>query len=350
MVVERFDCNPLISPKDVIPSRPDYEVVGAFNAAATINNNEILLLLRIAERPKERASNEEIAPILNSKTGKIKHFRVKHNDPDVEIPDTRSFNFKGETYLTSISHFRLARSSISDGQNFTIDPEPAIFPKENYETYGIEDPRITKMKDNYFITYKAVSKHGICSALIKTTDFENYERLGIIFAPTITNVIIFPEKIKEKYYALIRPVTSYIGPQAVWIASSLDLINWGSYKPVFAPRNAMFDSSKVGGSCVPIKTEEGWLEIYHGADNYDKYSLGAVLLESNNPEKVISRSKEPLMKPMTLYERDGFYGNVIFSSGAINLTEEKILIYYGAADTVIAGGTIAIKEILNSME
>jgi len=110
MLVERFAENPLITPADVVPSRADYEVVGAFNAAATVYNDEILLLLRVAERPKDKADDEELAPILDPETGQINPLRIKHGDGDLEILDSRVFNYKGKMYLTSISHLRLARS------------------------------------------------------------------------------------------------------------------------------------------------------------------------------------------------------------------------------------------------
>ena len=167
MFVERFAENPIIKPCDVPPSRDDYEVVGAFNPAATIFNDEILLLLRVAERPKDKDPDEQVAPILNPDTGEIEHFRLKNDDPTItDIPDSRSFYVNGEMLLTSISHLRIARSS--DGVNFTVDPTPAVFPKMPYETFGLEDPRITKIDDLYHITYKVVSDKGICTGLLTT--------------------------------------------------------------------------------------------------------------------------------------------------------------------------------------
>ncbi|RKY06457.1 MAG: glycosidase, partial [Planctomycetota bacterium] len=135
MLVERFTENPLITPSDIVPSRDDYEVVGAFNAGATVFNDEILLLLRVAERPKDKADDEELAPILDPHTGRINPLRIKHGDPDLELLDSRVFNYKNKMYLTSISHLRLARSR--DGIHFDIDPTPAVFPQTEYETFGL---------------------------------------------------------------------------------------------------------------------------------------------------------------------------------------------------------------------
>jgi predicted GH43/DUF377 family glycosyl hydrolase len=348
MHIERFVENPLIMPSDVPPSRPDYEVVGSFNAGAITYKDEILLLLRVAERPKDKADDEELAPVLNPATGKLEELRIKHGEPGLDIIDSRIFSYKDRTYLTSISHLRLARSS--DGRHFTIEPNPAVFPYEEYETFGLEDPRITQIGEEFFITYKVVSPDGICTALLKTTDFKNYERLGIIFCPENIDVVLFPEKMNGRYYALTRPVPKHIGLPSIWLASSPDLIHWGCHRPLILPRAERFDSGKVGASCVPIKTEEGWLEIYHGADEKGSYSLAAALLDKKDPSKLLARSLEPLMEPKADYELAGFYGNVVFSCGAVLDSAGTVTIYYGAADSVTAGATIKLQAILDNLD
>ena len=346
MFVERYEKNPIIRPKDVPPSRDDYEVVGAFNPGATIFNDEILLLLRVAERPKDKADSEQVAPILNPDTGQIQHFRLKNDDPRItDIPDSRSFFVNGEMMLTSISHLRIARSQ--DGVNFSIDPTPAVFPQEQYETYGLEDPRITKIGDLYYITYKVVSDKGICTGLLTTEDFSHFKRHGIIFCPENIDVVLFPEKIGGKYWALTRPVPRYIGPRGVWIASSPDAIHWGNHQPLILPQEGTFHDGKTGGSCVPIKTERGWLEIYHGSDTSDKYTLAAALLDLNNPAQAVARARLPLMEPAAPYELEGFYGNVVFSCGAIE-KDDSVLIYYGASDEYTAVAKTTISRILST--
>ncbi len=348
MLVERCAENPLIVPADVTPSRADYEVVGAFNAGATVFNDEILLLLRVSERPKDKADDEELAPILDPQTGQINPLRIKHGDPDLEILDSRVFNYKRKMYLTSISHLRLARSK--DGIHFDIDPAPTVFPQTDYETFGLEDPRISRIADEFCITYKVVSESGICTALIKTSDFKNFERCGIIFCPENIDVVLFPEKIDGRFYALTRPVPMHIGPRGVWIASSDNLTDWGRHKPLIMPRPDTFDSGKTGGSCVPIKTDAGWLEIYHGSDENDRYSLAAVLLDLNDPSKIIARSKDPLMQPEADYEVKGFYGNVVFSCGAVTREDGSVTIYYGASDELTAAATTTIDKIMSTMQ
>ena len=348
MLVERFQENPLITPKDVKPSRNDYQVVGAFNAGATIYNDEVILLLRVAERPIDKKEDEELAPIYNPATGQIDCLRIKLSDPDLEAIDSRGFYYKKKLYLTSISHLRIARSK--DGVNFTIDEKPTVFPEKDYENFGLEDPRISKIGDTYYICYKVVSDKGICTGLITTSDFKSFERKGIIFCPENIDVVMFPEKIDGKFYALTRPVPMFIGPRGVWIASSPDTINWGCHKPLILPREGMFDGGKTGGSCVPIKTMDGWLEIYHGSDEDDKYSLAAALLDLKDPSKVIARSKEPLMHPQADYEVKGFYGNVVFSCGAITKDNGEVIIYYGASDELTAAAKTTVDKIMGTLK
>ena len=347
MLVERCAENPLITPADVVPSRADYKVVGAFNVGATVFNDEILLLLRVAERPKNKVNDEELAPILDPQTGRINPLRIKHGDGDLEILDSRVFNYKGKMYLTSISHLRLARSK--DGIHFDIDPTPTVFPQTDYETFGLEDPRITKIGDEFYITYKVVSEYGICTGLLKTTDFQKFDRHGIIFCPENIDVVLFPEKVGGRFYALTRPVPKLIGPCGVWLASSENLTDWGGHRPLIMPRSGTFDGGKTGGSCVPIKTNAGWLEIYHGSDENDKYSLAAALLDLNDPSKVVARSKEPLMQPEADYEVRGFYGNVVFSCGAITKADGTVIIYYGASDELTAAATTTIDKIMSTI-
>ena len=348
MLVERFSSNPLVTPSDVLPSRDDFEVVGVFNPAAIEYNDEVLLLLRVAERPKNKSKEEEVAPIYNRKTKQIDLLRVPHSDPALELIDSRVFRYNGQIYLTSISHLRIAHSK--DRHNFVVEPTPTILPSLNYETYGIEDARITRLEDVYYIIYKAVSANGICTALLSTRDFEQFGPKSVIFAPAITNVVLFDEKINSRFYALIRPFPAFIGKPAIWLCSSEDLVHWGDYENIIQPRDEMFDSLRVGASCVPIKTDQGWLEIYHGADENDKYCLGAVLLDLACPWKVIGRSTEPLMQPETDYEKKGFFGNTVFSCGAIVDDNGSITIYYGASDNVTAAASTTVEKILDTLK
>jgi len=129
-----------------------------------------------------------------------------------------------------------------------------------------------------------------------------------------------------------------------------DLVNWGNHKPLVLPEKGTFHGSKTGGSCVPIKTEDGWLEIYHGSDETDRYSLAAVLLDLNDPTKVIARGKVPIMEPRADYEINGFYGNVVFACGAIVEDDGRMIIYYGASDESTAGAVTTINKIMETFK
>lgn len=348
MRVERFRENPIVRPADVKPSRNDFEVVCAFNPAAVRFGDEVLLLLRVAERPRDKASDEEVAPVLDATSGTLRCLRVKHGTPALEVLDSRGFIYQGQVYLTSISHLRLARSR--DGVHFTVDETPAMFPEGPYEIFGIEDPRITQIGDEYFVTYKMVGDNSIATGLAVTRDFREFERRGMIFCPENLDAMFFPEQIGGLYWCLHRPVPRYIGTPTMWIACSPDGVHWGGHRELLRPRSGMWDAARTGGSCVPIRTERGWLEIYHGVDETGRYSLGAVLLDLDEPWRVVARSREPLMSPEAEYERQGFFGNVVFSCGAVDYPDGRVDIYYGASDEVTAGATASIEDILAAME
>lgn len=349
MEVIRFSQNPIVTPKDIKPSKDNYEVIGSFNAGTATYNGKTILLLRVAERPLPVSENEIVAPVYNTKTCADDIFRFKIDDPEmVDASDPRIFTHGNQTYLTSISHLRIATSD--DGINFTVSKTPTISPENKYETYGLEDPRITQIGDEYHITYKAVSEVGICTGLITTKDFIDFQRKGIIFCPENLDVVLFPEKINNKFYALTRPVPKNVGPLAIWITSSTNLEDWGDHRILVTPRPGKYDAARVGASCVPIKTSKGWLEIYHGADHSHRYCLAGVLLDLNDPSKILAYTKEAIMEPQAEYELNGFFGNVVFPCGAVCQNNEDITIYYGASDETTCGAKTTVSEILDMME
>src|SRR5690606_27672755 len=104
-----------------------------------------------------------------------------------------------------------------------------------------------------------------------------------------------------------------------------------------------------GGGAVPIKTPKGWLEIYHGADEQQRYTLGLLLAELDAPERVIARSKQPILSPDAPYEREGFFGNVVFTCGALAEPDGRVIIYYGAADEKIAAAETTLDDLLTTL-
>jgi beta-1,2-mannobiose phosphorylase / 1,2-beta-oligomannan phosphorylase len=344
MRVDRYPENPLVTPEMVPPSRPDFEVVCAFNAGVARYKDEVILLLRVAERVK---SDEQTArvPVLQCEEDKgcIVIHEFARDNPRYDFHDPRVISTPDQVFLTTISHLRVARSK--DGRHFTVDPMPALFPARPYEAFGLEDPRITEIDGAYHIAYKAVSQTGICVGLATTRDFVEFERKGLIFCPENLDVCIFPEKVGGRYVALHRPVPRFLGTLNMWIAYSHDLMHWGDHHFVLGTERGRWDSGRTGGGAIPTRTDRGWLAIYHGATPDDYYCLGAVLLDLDEPHKIIARGKLPIMTPEAPYEREGFVPNVIFSCGAL-VNGDTVSIYYGAADTVMAGADMSISEIL----
>ncbi len=347
--VERFPENPLLRPEQVTPSREGWEVIGTLNPGAIRVGEEILLLVRVAERPPPSNPGELVAPVLDvhSDPPQLLTLRFPRYDPEMVAVDPRFFGYRGQVYLTSMSHLRVARSR--DGRHFTFDERPALFPETWYETFGVEDARITELEGRYLVNYTGVCAHGIGTALAETRDFRTFSRFGLIFAPENRDVTIFPERIGGAYFCHHRAVAHHIGGFDMWGAFSPDLRHWGRHERVMDPRPGAWDSSRIGGGSVPIKTERGWLSIYHGADAGNRYCLGALLCDLEQPHRVLARSTEPLMAPEAPYEIAGFFGNVVFTCGTVLQDEDTLLIYYGASDQYVCGAAVSVREILNSL-
>jgi predicted GH43/DUF377 family glycosyl hydrolase len=250
------------------------------------------------------------------------------------------------------SFFCLARSK--DGLHFSADHEPWMLPADNgpykiWEENGIEDPRVTIINEHYYIMYTAVSRYGYRIALARTDDFESFERVGLVSRPGNKDGVLFPEKINGLYTRLDRPIGSGIG--SIWVSYSPDLVHWGRSELVITPRPRFWDAYRIGASVPPIKTEHGWLEIYHGVKMTSSgpiYRAGTVMLDLKNPAKVVGRCLSPILSPREDYERIGDMGNVVFACSAIVERDCEVKLYYGAADTSICVATCDIDELIES--
>ncbi len=297
-VIQRWEGNPLITIDDI-----PFPCNTVFNAACAKYNGQYILLLRVED-------------------------------------------------LTGRSVFALARSN--DGYKFELEPDPVMTPCkgkgcfDEYERKGIEDPRITKIDDTYYIMYTAVSPYGPLLALAKTMDFKNFERIALISEPENKDGALFPEKINGKYARFDRPVAGGVGN--IWLSYSDDLITWGHSRCVMTVRDDHWDSWRIGASSQPIKIEDGWLLIYHGvkaASSGPIYRLGAAVLAYDDPSKVFCRSAIPILSPREYYERVGDVNNVVFSCGAILEDDgQELKVYYGASDTSICLGTAKVDDLM----
>ena len=345
---QRHPHNPLIRPQDVQPSSQELEVIGTFNAGVTTFQDEILLLIRVAERPAIDNPDLIRIPFLNDDK-QLEIREIRRDDPAFDVADPRVVVHKstGDLFLTSISHLRLARSQ--DGVHFRTDPTPWLQPTLPEETFGIEDARITCIDGVYYVNYTAVSPRGIATGLASTTDFVHIQRHGIIFPPANRDVTIFPVRIGEKYICYHRPMPGMFGGYNIWAAESPDLIHWGNHRVVLTSQAQNWESGRIGGGAPPIWTERGWLSIYHAADQQDRYCLGAFLTAHDDPTQVISRTTEPIFSPEAPYEVEGFFGNVVFTCGAI-LQGDTLRLYYGAADETVALAETSLNTLLSALE
>ena len=265
----------------------------------------------------------------------------------------------GDEYIMLFrSHLRTGRSIVglarsSDGFKFTADPEPFLTPARDgpfaeYEEFGVEDPRVTKIDDQFLITYSAYSRNGVRIALARTTDFLELERVSLITQADYRNTVIFPETFNGLYARLDRP-HSEISPLSIWITYSPDLVFWGESKLVMKPEPYHWDEMKIGPGAPPIKTQEGWLSIYHGVfETMDGavYRLGVALHDLTDPSKIIGVGDSWILQPEAPWEVTGYVHNVVFTCGAVAESDGTVKIYWGGADSVMCAGEANLTDLV----
>ena len=301
---KRYEGNPILTPENW-----PYKVGSVFNPGAVRFNDEVLLLVRVEDKQ-------------------------------------------------GYSHLTIAKSK--DGKtNWQISPEPVLAaePEFSEAVFGLEDSRIVWLEERqeYIITcvsfFGEVAEESPGISLIATKDFSDFQRLGQQLIPPNKDASLFPKTIKD-YYALInRPVVD--GRENIWVSFSKDLEFWGKNRVLLTPRNRSWDCSKVGLGPPPIETPDGWLIIYHGVRETGSgilYRVGLALLDLETLE-VIRRSRDWVFGPEENYERVGNVDDVVFPCGAI--VDEKtneLLVYYGAADSVVGLVTANLDDVLEYLK
>jgi len=238
----------------------------------------------------------------------------------------------------------LHQGTSPDGLAWTLAPQPIAFVPEDPAQPASEykyDPRVTRLDDRWYVTW-CNGCHGPTIGLAWTTDFATFHQMENAFLPHNRNGVLFPRRIRDRYVMLSRPSDTGHTPFGdIWISQSPDLRYWGGHRHVMSPTvfaDSGWQSTKVGAGPVPIETSEGWLLLYHGvltSCNGFVYSMGAALLDLEQPWKVIRRSRPYLLSPQTDYECVGDVPNVVFPCAALtDAPSGRIAIYYGAADTV----------------
>lgn len=274
----------------------------------------------------------------------------------------------------------LGLATSKDGVNFErFSDKPILTGEENgCDEGGIEDPRIVKMGDYYYLTYASrvfhpgqywrddkeyfgfQPEHGPRSLIYNNTlthlavskDLIHWKKMGRITDPRFDDrdVVIFPEKVNGKYVMLSRGMErcgkGYKNEKpAIYISYGDDLQIFDNYK-LLMKGETEWESLKIGASCPPIKTEDGWLLIYHGVSEKDSnYRVGVVLLDLNKPNKIKYRTKHFIFEPEEDFETQGYYSGCVFPTGIVN-KEGKLYIYYGAGDKVIGVATCSLNELL----
>lgn len=246
-----------------------------------------------------------------------------------------------------------------DGLNFTIREKPFIdlknerapFDRIHYHTV---DNRVTKIGGTHYIVTPVIPDtfEGPVSVLGKTTDFERYEPIEIINLPKNRGASLFPEKIGGKYVKLDRPGAGTGSHATMWLSTSENLTHWGEYRPLLQPDRDVFWTSTKIGPTPPIRTDHGWLEIYHGVatpSDGSHYYIGALLLDLEDPGRIVGRTYSYLLAPETEYERHGITDNVVFPCGVLPFPEkDELWLYYGAADTRVCLAKGALSQVVEA--
>jgi len=256
-----------------------------------------------------------------------------------------------------ISHLTVARSANGlDG--WTVDPEPLLAPNgETSEQWGFEDARLVWVDElgRWVITCTAYGPAGPAVFLATTEHFHTVERVGIVRQPEDKNAALLPHRVGGRWVLLHRPKTQYGGARGeILLSRSDDLISWSAPEQVLQPRaGAWWDSLRIGIGPPPLRTEHGWLLIYHGVKDTvagEIYRVGLALLDLNEPTRVLRRLPNWIFAPLAPYERTGDVPNVVFPCGLVHDSgSDEVRLYYGAADSSICVATARLHDLLDAV-
>lgn len=254
-----------------------------------------------------------------------------------------------------------------DGIRWKVEPEP-VFDGRNFDSYTepgevlrAYDPRITPLDGRFYVSFAIDTRHGVCGAFTVTDDFKNYEILSVS-VPDNRNMVLFPEKINGRFVRLERPMPVYSRGRDrfdIWLSESPDLVFWGKSRLVLGVEDVPFANDKIGPGAPPLKTEHGWLTVFHAVDidpargknGWEKewkkrYTIGVMLLDPEDPAKIIGLYKKPLMVPEGYRElEEGMRTNALFPCAAL-LVDGKVRIYYSAGDAVICLATADLNDLV----
>lgn len=293
--LKRYESNPILTPNNNL-----WENRHTFNAGAVVHNGRIYLLYR--------AEGEEL-----------------RNGPG-SYPVTRlGLAISENGYAISYRH-----------------PEPVLDRDLNdpWCEFGCEDPRISKIGDTYYIVYVSMSRFGYTGdrlAYATTRDFKSFQKHGLLMKQMEQRTSgLLPSKVDGKFVLFHRPMPN------MWVSSSSDLETWEGMTCIFEIKEETWYENKLGIGAPPIETDYGWLLFWHGKNNKAKYALGIMLLDKNDPRRIVKVQEEPVLRAETDYET--MAGNIVYTNGAVRFND-KYFVYYGHCDRYLSVATVGADEI-----
>ena len=288
-----------------------------------------MILKRIVENPILRPN-----PINNWESLNVFNCAVVYENDLFHM----AYRAQGNDHVSSIGY-----AVSSDGIHFNRLQQPVLFPHDEWDTWGVEDPRITYLADEgrFIMAYTAYSPKGITPFFAESRNLITWKRIGpLVVGEENKDHVLFSRKIEGRYVTFHRRVPS------IGLAFSDDLQTWQDFQPLIAPRPGNWDCKRVGAGGPPIETEQGWLCIYHGYDEDNVYRLGSFLLDLEYPTRVITRSNGFLIEPEEPWELKGDVPNVVFST-ANPVVGGTVYVYYGGADRVVGLATCSLSELID---
>jgi predicted GH43/DUF377 family glycosyl hydrolase len=384
MSINPLDDRIIFSPKDVKEGfRPlgkdvgkETYILGAFNPGVTrLRNGNILLMVRVAEALKNPiAKGYVLTPRMDFKKKKF----VLDNYPKklVDFKDPRHLEMIQENKsramrLTSISWILPVELSEDGKEIIKVHYDKVILPSFDYQELGVEDPRITKIENKYYMALVGVGFNNVCICLYESIDGLNYKPKGKIFEHHNKDVVLFPKKIKGKYFALTRPEGSEIylaypsesnllAGKCINIAESIDLEYWKpGEKNVLTLRKDSLINKKIGAGTPPINIKinrkEYFLELFHGVE-YSKDKVGiyrtfAALFDKNDPSRIVKVKYEPFLEynPKLRKQIKGnifLKKDVVFTTGIVE-HNDKYLVFSGELDAAVRMTTFPVNDVKN---
>jgi len=250
-----------------------------------------------------------------------------------------------------------------DGVVWEVQPEPCFVLRDEEITRGY-DPRLIVIDKRCYMCFAVDTRHGVRGGIAVTDDFEDFEILSMS-VPDNRNMVLFPEKLGGMYVRLERPFPVYSRGMKerfdIWVSDSPDLKYWGNSSLLLAVEDVPYANTKIGPAAPPVKTDKGWLTTFHAVDLdpdrgkhgwearwQKRYTAGIMLLDLDDPTRIVGLCREPLLAPEAPYEVDGgFRNHVIFPGGMVLEDDGEVKIYYGAADTVVCLATVGVEDLLS---